>query len=93
MRQLLSLIVMEFKGWKNLRFNGINRERLRALQPYTVNLYPNQIRALECAGALELVAGTVKTILPSHYYLYDKRFGLVLEGSMAADPATLIISN
>ncbi len=78
---------------EDLRLNGSNRASLRALQPFTVNLYPKQIRALESAGALELVAETVKAILPSHYYLYSERFGLVLEGPMAADPVTLVSSN
>jgi CRISPR-associated endonuclease/helicase Cas3 len=76
-----------------LRRLGPSRERLRALQPYVVTLYPRQVQALEQAGALELVAETVKAISPFHQRLYHEMFGLVLEGPLAADPGAYVVSD
>jgi CRISPR-associated endonuclease/helicase Cas3 len=73
-----------------LRRFGLSRDRLRAIQPFLVTLYPQQIQALERAGALETIGDTVRALLPTHAYLYDATFGLVLEGSLAADPRSLL---
>lgn len=79
------------KRLDDLRKKGPGRERLRSLQPFVVNLYPNEIRLLEDAGAFDpTIKDTVKVILPTHAYLYDKVLGLVIEGLLAADPASLI---
>jgi CRISPR-associated endonuclease/helicase Cas3 len=75
-----------------LRRFGLSRDRLRAIQPFLVTLYPQQIQVLERAGALETIGDTVRAVLPAHAYLYDATFGLVLEGSLAADPSSLIVS-
>jgi hypothetical protein len=73
-----------------LRRFGLSRDRLRAIQPFLVTLYPQQIQVLEQAGALETIGDTVKAVHPAHAYLYDATFGLVLEGSLAADPSSLL---
>lgn len=75
----------------DLRNFGPNRERLRSIQPYIVNLYPQQIKALEQAGALEIIGNTVRALLPTHAYLYSDVFGLVLEGPLAAEPSSLFL--
>jgi CRISPR-associated endonuclease/helicase Cas3 len=75
-----------------LRRFGPSRDRLRAIQPFLVALYPQQIQALERVGALETIGDIVRTLLPTHAYLYDATFGLVLEGPLAANPSSLIVS-
>jgi len=75
-----------------LRSFGPSRDRLRAIQPFVVSLYPPQVQALERAGALETIWDTVKALVPTHAYLYDAAFGLVLEGPLAANPADLVVS-
>lgn len=75
-----------------LRSFGPSRDRLRAIQPFIVTLYPPQVQALERAGALETIGETVKALLPTHAYLYDGIFGLVVEGPLAASPDSLVVS-
>jgi CRISPR-associated endonuclease/helicase Cas3 len=67
------------------------RQRLRALQPFVVTVYPQQRKALEEAGALELVADTVLALRDTHSHLYDERFGLVLEGPFAMNPSSQVL--
>ncbi|MDI7260514.1 MAG: CRISPR-associated endonuclease Cas3'' [Thermodesulfobacteriota bacterium] len=78
------------KRVENLRRLGISRDRLRAIQSFIVNLYPQQIKILKQAGALETIGDAVQVMLPTHAYLYGRIFGLAIEGSLAADPHTLI---
>lgn len=75
----------------DLRRLGPSRQRLRALQPYIVTLYPQQRKALEDAGAVELLADTVLVLKGTHRGLYDGTFGLVLDGPLAADPSALVV--
>ncbi len=72
-----------------LRRLGPSRDRLRALQPYIVTVYPQQLNALKAAGAVEDVADSVTALCATHRNLYCNRFGLVLDGPLAADPAAL----
>lgn len=56
-----------------------SRQTLRALQPYTVSMYPQEIRRLEDAGALELLNDPTDSVrVLSHRFadVYDERFGL-----------------
>ena len=74
-----------------LRCYGPNRDRLRALQPFVVNLYKQQLTTLENAGAIEVVADTVRAIrAPAYSHLYTERFGLLLEGPIQSDPTSLM---
>jgi CRISPR-associated endonuclease/helicase Cas3 len=59
---------------------GPARATLRALQPYTVRVYPRTLQALLDKGAaIELTPGMY--FLPGHYEnLYDKDFGLLTDG-------------
>jgi hypothetical protein len=71
--------------------NGPSRERLRALQPFVVTLYKQQLADLESAGAIELIDNVVRAIrAPEYSPLYSNRFGLLLGGPIQADPASLI---
>ena len=71
--------------------NGPSRDRLRALQPFVVNLYKLHLTALESAGAIELVADTIRAIrAPGYNHLYSERFGLLLGGPIQADPTSLM---
>lgn len=75
---------------QELRFRGPNRYTLRALQPFLVNIYPNQFQELDSSGALEQVGDTVFALLPSHRHLYSETYGLILDEPALADPAALI---
>jgi CRISPR-associated endonuclease/helicase Cas3 len=80
------------KRLEELRRLGPNRQRLRAIQPFVVTVYPQQRKSLEDAGALELVADTVLALRhDTHAHLYDNRFGLVLEGPFAMNPASQVV--
>lgn len=79
------------KHLTELRNHGASRERLRAVQPFVVNLYPQQLQQLEKAGAVETVADIVRAIkAPMFGHLYDHRFGLDLMRPILPDPSTLI---
>ncbi len=67
-----------------LRRFGPSRGRLRNLQPYSVSVFPNQIRALQAAGALELVHGFQVLVSDVHYH---PGFGLQTD----ADPSHALI--
>jgi CRISPR-associated endonuclease/helicase Cas3 len=74
-----------------LRGYGPNRDRLRALQPFLVTLYKQQLAVLEDAGAIEIVADTVRAIrVPGYSRLYSERFGLQLREPIQADPSSLM---
>ena len=77
-----------------LRARGPSRERLRALQPFLVNVYDQEYRELADVGALQgapdegpLVFGLVTPFLG----LYDHQFGLVLEAPLEPDPEAMLV--
>lgn len=59
---------------------GPAQATLRALQPYTVRVYPRTLQALlDLGAAVEVTPGIYS--LPRHYeHLYDKDFGLLTDG-------------
>jgi CRISPR-associated endonuclease/helicase Cas3 len=74
-----------------LRRYGPSRDRLRALQPFIVSLYKQQLALLENAGATETVADMVQAIrAPGYSHLYSKRFGLRVDAPIQADPSSLM---
>ncbi len=74
----------------DLRKYGPSRERLRALQPFVVTLYNDQITQLTQGGALEEVRELIIAVpTPMYRNLYDDRFGLDLTRPVVADPASL----
>ncbi|GAB7024103.1 hypothetical protein JCM12178A_26620 [Salidesulfovibrio brasiliensis] len=60
---------------------------LRSLQQYTVQIYEGQFRALDRAGAVEMVLGEYPVLDAMKYY--DKRFGLTFPAG-APDPADFV---
>jgi CRISPR-associated endonuclease/helicase Cas3 len=64
------------KALKALRWGGPSRKTLRALQPFTVGVFPNQIKVLQAAGALEPVHGFQVLVSDVHYH---PTYGLLAE--------------
>lgn len=56
---------------------------LRELQQYTVQVYENQLRALDDSGAIEWVADTYAVLCKPE--LYDDRLGLTMPGEWQAE--------
>lgn len=63
-----------------------SRAELRRLQRFTVGLSTWQFGRLKNSGALCDLLGKVPALARSHWGLYDHRFGLELDGPLAADP-------
>lgn len=58
------------------RRGGPSRERFRGLQPFGVNVYPQQVQDLVSAGAVELLHDSIYALRDES--LYDARLGLRL---------------
>lgn len=75
-------VIVRYKGCKKwldrLRFAGPNREIMRALQRYTVNLPKRMVTALLADGRLEEVEPRKAPgmVAQSALNLYDRRIGL-----------------
>jgi len=86
-------VVAPYGEWERLvadvRNWGISRERMRPLQRLTVNLYAQEIRALESAGAVERIADTFWVIVPG-FEVYTERFGFGWAGEPKLEPEHLI---
>lgn len=59
-----------------IRHGGPTRDRFRALQPYTVRIYPQALRTLLDRGAVEELVPGMLVLLPQYKELYDPEFGL-----------------
>lgn len=76
----------------DLRRHGPDRLRLRALQPFVVNLLPQDVSKLRNAGALEEIVEGVLALTETFHHLYDPRFGLLLtEDEPQPAPERLIV--
>ena len=83
----------------DLRRLGPNRETLRSLQRFIVNIYPDAFSKLAEAGALEQVKAGFKqevvegiwVLSPGFEKLYDQKYGLVVGDDPMADPKAFII--
>jgi CRISPR-associated endonuclease/helicase Cas3 len=60
-----------------LRYSGPSRDRFRALQPFGVAVYPNDLRKLEAAGAIELLHESAYVLVSDFHY--DAEAGLRVE--------------
>jgi CRISPR-associated endonuclease/helicase Cas3 len=69
------------------------RERLRALQPFTVRIYPQALARLKSVGAVGEVFldSEIYRLLPPFHHLYNDQFGLVLETDIIPDSARYVI--
>lgn len=60
-----------------IRRGGPTRDHFRALQPYTVRIYPQALRTLQNQGAVEELAPGMFVLLPHYGTLYHPQFGLM----------------
>jgi CRISPR-associated endonuclease/helicase Cas3 len=67
-----------------IRHGGPTRDRFRALQPYTVRIYPQALRTLLERGAVEELAPGMLVLLPQYKNLYDPQFGLMTDDKSLA---------
>ena len=69
------------------------RERLRALQSFTVRIYPQALARLKAVGAVGEVftESEIYRLLPPFYHLYNEKFGLILGSDILPDPSRYII--
>jgi CRISPR-associated endonuclease/helicase Cas3 len=74
-------------------YTGITRVAMRRLQPYLVTLYRQEIDTLRRAGAIVPIAEECEVwqVLPQFRHVYNDRFGFGWQGSLAADPESLIV--
>ncbi len=90
-------IIVPYKKSANLladiRKHGIDRHRLRKLQPYLVSIYPKAFEIFLRTGTIESVVenSDLYALSQTHLHLYDEIFGLRQDDSLYADPAALII--
>lgn len=86
-------VVAPYQGWQgpveDVRNYGISRARMRPLQKFMVNLYPQEIAELNRLGALERIAETFWAIVPG-YQPYSNRWGFGWRGADVNDPEGLI---
>jgi len=62
---------------ERIRREGPSRDLCRALQPFTVRIYPRAFRELQDMGALEELAPGIHALSPHYGHLYDPLFGLM----------------
>ncbi|MGH7628045.1 MAG: CRISPR-associated endonuclease Cas3'', partial [Gemmatimonadales bacterium] len=67
-----------------------DRASQRGLQPYLVQVHDRELTHLRQLGAVELLHERVPVLVAPYLGLYDRVYGLVLEGEGAADPEALI---
>jgi len=70
--------------------DGPNRENLRALQPFLVNVYDNDFKKLEEHDAIETIAETVQVLAHPFKHLYSDMFGLLIVEPIQPDPKSLV---
>lgn len=69
-----------------LRRRGPDRDLLRSLQAFTVNVPERNLTALARSGALERVADSVWAVPAVFQSLYDESYGLMLDEEPVLDP-------
>jgi CRISPR-associated endonuclease/helicase Cas3 len=74
-----------------LRRLGPSRERLRALQPFTVSVYPQSFRTLHNAAALEDIADGLYVLVDMFAASYDPLFGLIVGDDPKVSHESLIV--
>jgi CRISPR-associated endonuclease/helicase Cas3 len=87
-------VVALFGDWQrrveDVRQWGISRDRMRRLQPFMVNLYPQEVRVLQEAGAIEKIEDSFWAPHPAFRQIYSERWGFAWRGQVAAEPEDLI---
>lgn len=70
---------------------GPSRDRFRALQRFTVSVYPQSFRTLHTSGALDEIADGLYALSEGFAASYDAVFGLVVGDQSTVSPASLIV--
>jgi len=68
---------------------GPSKAAKRALQPFTIQIYPSAYANLDRAGALEEIVDGVFTLTAPYSNLYDSVYGLLSGDELKANPAAL----
>jgi CRISPR-associated endonuclease/helicase Cas3 len=74
-----------------LRRDGPSRDRLRSLQPFTVQVPAKALARLSAAGAVESVAESVHAVADLFHGLYNQTYGLALDEEPSIDPEASVI--
>jgi len=86
-------VVAPFGDWEqrvaDVRRDGITMVRMRRLQRFLVNLYPEEITTLNQAGALERIADAFWAVVPG-FRIYDGRWGFGWKDQPLPEPEDLI---
>jgi CRISPR-associated endonuclease/helicase Cas3 len=76
---------------QEVRAHGATRDDLRALQRFSISVYPDTLARLEAAGAIEEIVPGVYALSAPYRHLYDEKFGLVVGDEVRPDPTMLVI--
>ena len=76
---------------QEVRKHPERRELLRALQRFSVSVYPDALARMEAAGALEEISPGLYALSAPFKHLYDARFGLVVGDEVRPDPTMLVV--
>lgn len=81
------------KAIEALRNDGISRDSMRALQPFSVSIYPQTFKQLHERGALVPISDELPdlyTLTTPFEHVYDRKYGLLARDELFANPAVLI---
>lgn len=88
-------VVAPYGKWRErvelLRHTGTTRLALRRLQPYMVNLYPQEIRTLKNAGAIEQLDNLLWAVALGNEHVYDERFGFSSSGEVIPNAEQFVV--
>jgi CRISPR-associated endonuclease/helicase Cas3 len=76
---------------RRMETEGPRRDTFRALQPFSVRVYPQAARRLKEAGAVEELPGRIWYLLAPFAHLYDDDYGLSATGLLVPDASSTII--
>jgi hypothetical protein len=65
---------------EDVRKQGINRRNLRRLQPFSVQLYPQEVSQLSKQGALTRLEEKLWIVTRGYEAIYSNRFGFAWQG-------------
>lgn len=73
------------KEINKLRYAELPTSFLRSLQPYTVNIYPNEFNALDQAGNIEIIKERFVVLISMEKEVYHPETGLVIPDLIAGE--------
>jgi CRISPR-associated endonuclease/helicase Cas3 len=68
-----------------------SRQAARALQPFVVQVYEQELGLLDRQGAVAILDGFGHMLVPPFLGLYDPNFGLTLDDGSVADASALVV--